>query len=126
MKTTTTVLGLILALVPPLFGALGSSAQPRIRWYAVNGELSDKGQSLNLSFGVQRIVMRGGWSCEVRPPSAPYPSHEARTTVCSGSRGEGVRFVVQCDDGRPKEDRQVGLMEDGREVDYIEVGCELR
>jgi hypothetical protein len=102
-----------------------SAQAPRVRWYAVNGDLNEKGQSVNLGDSVHTFALNTGWSCTVGVTSKQLPAYEARTTICEKG-AEAFQFVVQCERSRPKDHTQIGFLRTGRRLgDFIEVGCEF-
>jgi hypothetical protein len=125
MKATLVLVTAIawLASVPVLDDqAAGAS----VRWYVVHQALNEQSQSLNIGDGVVTLELRGGWSCLIgatwKLPGLP----NSRETTCRAG-DKSSRFSVGCESRRPKDDKEIRFVNiDGRILDFIAVGCELR
>jgi|SRR6267143_1175008 len=95
----------------------------RVDWYAVNGELNERHQSLSLSSGEHTVATRVGWVCVISPES----TNQARQIACF-LEDKSVSFSVQCDPGRDQDHGQLQFAEGtgtSRRQDFVEVGCKI-
>lgn len=99
---------------------------PGAQGYATHKEPSRQGNALSIGDNPQRLEIGGGWVCLVGQTSRELPWYEVPQTTCA--RGvDAFEFSVQCERNRPRDHTQIRLRDaQGRFVDYIEVGCELK
>ena len=104
----------------------GQAPAASIEWYVVTGALNEQGQSLHFGDTQQSVSLMGGWVCiieEIRSPSL-----SSRRTRCqSGDRQ--FEFAVGCGGGGwgDSEHTQIRLKDaSGKQIDFIEVGCEVK
>ena len=93
------------------------------KWYMAHDLKTDGSVSeSNIDDTVQKIELKDGWSCVVRPTSFGG-WYEARQTTCQND-DKIIDFSVQCESNRPKDHAQIRFRNPkGKHLDFIEVGC---
>lgn len=102
-----------------ILAAIAAEDSP-INWFARYEAIGDNNQ--NLGQAEERLELKNGWTCVV----APTTVDGSRQTNCEKG-GRAIEFSVQCKESQPKDHIQVRFKDaEGKVVDFIEVGCELK